>query len=770
MSPKRKITDEEKTFLKNRVQRSVICKLSRICKHEPIVGEIQRSAHELKQCQLEAWHLVNVHVLRCLKENLPLPSFDKTFFNRCCAGVMKEAEDEDHKMREPKKVMKSRKRQKAKVTQSAPDSGEDEVEDDRDDTQRKKTKAQSKDEELNKTLRMFWEKRAHNPAYEPPSLEFSSAIRGEIARTLMENSHNMIALQFRRRLHQYIRFRYAEEGELQLDAKTTRRLVESCYRVKEIPAQAKVPENAAEAKPMSVKPTKISKLKKPKKPKMIKLWDEWDNTDDPVECELRGWLVKVPWDWNIRNNLEHFVHKLYDMLTWMEKFAKEHPKTKGTRLYSLLPYSTSYSGCYITINGSTLHGICARIFKRTGWKLDSIPLAPRGGLVCTSFFQENRSMLLREIVNVAQFETRVSDCPVSRAEFDTMDHKTKKTYASRYFADQVSTNGYGASILLTHPKDVNELTEETNDKVLTDSRDPFEKARRRLPSDYSPDVMIGIDPGMRTLCTAVSVGCLPRRRSRSKRQKQHQRRKRKQLNQKYRRGQEIIEISTGEYRHMSKMNHFRAWNERLKKREPWYASVIHAMPSFKSASYYQYMNSLLFFWKHLRFLLALHTENPFLKWRFTRDRLKTKALDALAKRVVPIPSPQVCFGYGDWSRRDGIKGHATGPVKGFVEALKKRATVLPMDEFRTSKLCSCCHKRLKQTPLFTKVRQIKDEEKEKVDYKIVITNNRNVLRCVNSRCEAHFWNRDVNAARNMLELMKVYFLNLGRMTAFMRGA
>jgi hypothetical protein len=131
-----------------------------------------------------------------------------------------------------------------------------------------------------------------------------------------------------------------------------------------------------------------------------------------------------------------------------------------------------------------------------------------------------------------------------------------------------------------------------------------------------------------------------------------------------------------------------------------------------------------------------------------------------------------------------------------------------MDEFRTSITCSCCHKRMKETPLLTKVRKPKDGEeearKEKVvkkkpklsakdlkkkakrealekketermtnpklaDSKIVLKSNRNVLRCTNSRCEANFWNRDVNAARNMLELMKGYFQNFGRATAFMRG-
>eukprot|EP00644_Phytophthora_capsici_P003431 jgi/Phyca11/116910/e_gw1.31.529.1 len=123
-----------------------------------------------------------------------------------------------------------------------------------------------------------------------------------------------------------------------------------------------------------------------------------------------------------------------------------------------------------------------------------------------------------------------------------------------------------------------------------------------------------------------------------------------------------------------------------------------------------------------------------------------KAMDTLAKRIVPKADKQVCIAYGDWSRRDGLKGHATGPVKGFVKALKRRATVIPMDEYRTSITCSCCHKLLKCT--------------------------RNVLRCTNSRCKANFWNRDVNAARNMLELLRSGLKGkhgARRLRAFRRG-
>jgi hypothetical protein len=55
--------------------------------------------------------------------------------------------------------------------------------------------------------------------------------------------------------------------------------------------------------------------------------------------------------------------------------------------------------------------------------------------------------------------------------------------------------------------------------------------------------------------------------------------------------------------------------------------------------------------------------------------------------------------------------------------------------------------------------------------KIALQFNRNVLRCTNSRRKANFWNRDVNAARNMLELLRSGLkgkLGASRLRAFRR--
>ncbi|KAG3045080.1 hypothetical protein PC121_g21500 [Phytophthora cactorum] len=100
-----------------------------------------------------------------------------------------------------------------------------------------------------------------------------------------------------------------------------------------------------------------------------------------------------------------------------------------------------------------------------------------------------------------------------------------------------------------------------------------------------------------------------------------------------------------------------------------------------------------------------------------------------------------------------------------------------MEEYRTSVTCSRCHKRLTQARLLTKVKRKEDETNIRLksqpskkeakeiaemakfrnpklaDKKIVLKYTRNVLRCTNSSCKANFWSRDVNAARNVLELL-----------------
>ncbi|KAG6967586.1 hypothetical protein JG688_00006230 [Phytophthora aleatoria] len=74
----------EKAFKKGKSYCSVVCRLDSISSDSLLCEEIGRSAHAMKQIQMEAWHLVNLHTLRCLENELPLPDYSsKTFFDHC---------------------------------------------------------------------------------------------------------------------------------------------------------------------------------------------------------------------------------------------------------------------------------------------------------------------------------------------------------------------------------------------------------------------------------------------------------------------------------------------------------------------------------------------------------------------------------------------------------------------------------------------------------------------------------------------------------------
>jgi len=118
--------------------------------------------------------------------------------------------------------------------------------------------------------------------------------------------------------------------------------------------------------------------------------------------------------------------------------------------------------------------------------------------------------------------------------------------------------------------------------------------------------------------------------------------------------------------------------------------------------------------------------------------------------------------------------------------------VVPIDKFLSNVTCSSRHKRLKKARLFTKMQRREDEvdirtkgelyKKEAKEIaemrkfrnlkfasnKVELKCTRNVLRCANSSCRANVWNRDVNAARNILELLCARLLGFERIPEFAR--
>ncbi|KAF4127477.1 hypothetical protein GN958_ATG23352, partial [Phytophthora infestans] len=257
---------------------------------------------------------------------------------------------------------------------------------------------------------------------------------------------------------------------------------------------------------------------------------------------------------------------------------------------------------------------------------------------------------------------------------------------------------------------VNALKTKTR-QLVTDivEKGAFDLALDKLPSGYTPDILFGIDPGVRALATAPYAG----NNSRRQRRRHHSRRR-----------------SAAEYYHWAKFETKRVWYLNLRKGEPTYDMKLKEMPSFKIAQLTTYVDRLRYFVEHVGGLVSFLAEKSFRKWRFQAKGSKMRAMTTIVRRLFPVRSAHVCiaFGWSSWKLKSYRK-----------RELERWATVLPVDGFRTSKMGSCCHERLHPARLLMKKRK-------------------------NSRCKAHVWNWDVNIY--WMKLLKYMRLGLGRLAAF----
>ena len=110
--------------------------------------------------------------------------------------------------------------------------------------------------------------------------------------------------------------------------------------------------------------------------------------------------------------------------------------------------------------------------------------------------------------------------------------------------------------------------------------------------------------------------------------------------------------------------------------------------------------------------------------------------------------------YGNWSQTQQMK--YTMPTKGvgLRRIISKKFNVVLMDEFKTSKLCSCCHCELENY----KLNEHEKEEYEKHHKKSISKLHRLLIckNCGSKNKNSVFMNRDMNACINILNLSKEY--------------
>lgn len=128
-------------------------------------------------------------------------------------------------------------------------------------------------------------------------------------------------------------------------------------------------------------------------------------------------------------------------------------------------------------------------------------------------------------------------------------------------------------------------------------------------------------------------------------------------------------------------------------------------------------------------------DHGFRQWRSSRHCFRKKAPAHVAWRLVQKIDKSVCVAVVEWSARDYLHGHPCASAKGLRKALRQQATVVLVDEFRTSKYCSSCFWLLEKLPMRSKTPNH-------------VSSSRQVLCCCNSEGKVIF-ELGANAAHNI---------------------
>ena len=237
------------------------------------------------------------------------------------------------------------------------------------------------------------------------------------------------------------------------------------------------------------------------------------------------------------------------------------------------------------------------------------------------------------------------------------------------------------------------------------------KEKQEFDKLQGKDILIGIDPGRKDIASCVKKDLVLEE-------------------------EEAISLSNAQYYNDSKMN------ERIKKmntyiRESGLGSWINSMPSFKCFFINDFEENIRkIFVPELTALIRMKNQRKVKKLRWRCFIHKYKTLDSFCQKLLKhvYNKSQVAVCFGDASFNHASKGSPPSPRRLWLKKrLEKNHNVTCIDiwEFNTSQICSNCH------------------NPEKMEGCTTARNPHYVRRCQSCRT---LWNRDVNAARNMVFL------------------
>ena len=245
---------------------------------------------------------------------------------------------------------------------------------------------------------------------------------------------------------------------------------------------------------------------------------------------------------------------------------------------------------------------------------------------------------------------------------------------------------------------------------------PEKIAKKYTEQQY--DNFLGIDPGIRSLITSYDTN------------------------------DKVIQVTTREYRHKSKMIYA------CKKRENWYKKWEHyeewkLIPTIKTSKTLVMEEYFKYVFPRMQTFTEFHMEKGFRNLNFTSYCRSKSTLAKICERISGGKNVKTLVGFGDYSQQHGlVKSHPTTPILRLKRELRRYCNVVDIDEYKTSKTCSSCNKEIE---LYRN--RIQRKKKGLLEPIAKLSNIHSVIRCKNNECKLCCWDRDINASKNILGLL-----------------
>ncbi len=266
--------------------------------------------------------------------------------------------------------------------------------------------------------------------------------------------------------------------------------------------------------------------------------------------------------------------------------------------------------------------------------------------------------------------------------------------------------------------------------ILTDGKSVVLQMRKptqpeKITTEYTEqqyDNFLGIDPGIRALITSYDTN------------------------------DNVIQVTTREYRHKSKMIYA------CKKRENWYKRWEHyeewkLIPTIKTSKTIVMKEYFKYVFPRMQTFTDFHMEKGFRNLNFTSYCRSKATLAKICERISGVSKStknvKTLVGFGDHSQQHGlVKSHPTTPILRLKRELHRYCKVVDIDEYKTSKTCSSCNKEIE---LYRN--RIQRKKKGVLEPLAKMSNIHSVIRCKHNECKLCCMDRDINASKNILALL-----------------